>query len=134
MTSDRPFDLEWGIIEDAFDAMAGMYDIPYYSIETAFDALNEEYERYPDCPPSMTLQNVLNRFETFYSMAKTDDSKLIFESCTSVIENILLWYLQDILFYGDDEIEDWAYEQVAIPTYFSKDEYEYMRKEYLACG
>ena len=126
------YDKEWGLVENIFNDMAGG-DSPWWALNRAFEEVAAGYDADPTIPPSVILEDAYNRLDNYRERAKSEESAMMFESIADEIKNALVIYLEGILFYDPKDIEDFAVERVAIPTYFTKTEYEEMRKEFREC-
>ena len=122
------YEKEWRIIEDIFNDAGG--DTPPFIVDRAFDELAEESDRWPDCPPSVLMQNVLNMFEDFADKARSEWSHTVFEAAEGVIETVLICYLQDIFFIKEEDVHDMMHRNIAVPKYFTEAEYEKIKEEY----
>ena len=123
------YDKEWSLVEDIFNDMAEG-DAPWWALNRAFEEVAAAYDSDPTIPPSVIMENVYNRLYGYMECAKTDKSAMMFESIADEVKYALITYLEGILFYDPKDVEDFAIERVAIPTYFTKSEYAQMREEF----
>lgn len=122
------YEKEWALLCEIFDSAYEDWDIPFYILDTSFSMLQDEYKKHPDVPPSILLMDALNKAKRYEELAKTELSANIFEWSADMIEQTLCVYLQDILFVPEDEYTDYAAKTVAVPRYFSNDEYEKLKE------
>lgn len=122
-------DKEWSLVEGAYDALKGG-DTPPEFIDECFECILEERERDPYCPPSLTLQNVFNQLDHYCELARTERSYKMFEGIRDVALKVLQFYLQDILFVKEEEWEDYAVRQVAIPEYYTAEQYRILQRRF----
>lgn len=124
------YDKEWKIVEDIFNDMAGG-DTPMWVLERAFDTICDEYDAYPQLPPSVIMKTVTDRLWSYKERARSETTMNMFLYMADVTESALIWYLSDIFLIDPSELSDFAYEQIAVPQYYTKKEYEEIRKGYM---